>query len=126
LLEGETSRLSIANLTSLEDAAGKVNAEVQTAENVTASAYRFGSAGSEPAVIGEALRLTAGELSKPIGGNTGVFVLKSGEKKTADGTLNEENEINTLKQRLSYQTPYQLLNQVIGTDNVVDNRSNFY
>lgn len=124
--KAELIKSNLANLTSLEDAAGKVNAEVQTAENVTASAYRFGSAGSEPAVIGEALRLTAGELSKPIGGNTGVFVLKGGEKKTADGTLNEENEINTLKQRLSYQTPYQLLNQVIGTDNVVDNRSNFY
>ena len=115
----------LKGIASLEEAAQIANQPVQTAENVSLSAYRFGKAGNEPAVIGAALALEEGELSAPIQGRTGVFVLKGGKKNVAPGELNVETEKQQLASRVAYSIPYQAIALIQEQAKVVDNRANF-
>lgn len=117
---------SLQGINTLEEAAGKMNSEVLTADNVTFNAYRFGNAGVEPAAIGTALALQEGETSAPVKGNNGVFVLRSVSKNTTEGTFDAAAEIQQLNARYSYSLPYQLVNLIEEKADITDNRSNFY
>ncbi len=129
LLRDKKAEYIMANLqgvSTLEEAASRMNAEVQTAEGVSFNAYRFGNAGVEPAAIGAALALKEGATSAPIKGVTGVFVLRSLSKTTTEGTFDAASEIQQLNARYSYSMPYQLFNLIEEKAEVTDNRSNFY
>ncbi len=64
--------------TSLEAIAKSTGSAVQQATDVTMeNPVLTGGVGQEPKVVGNAFALTAGKLSAPIEGNTGVYVVKS-------------------------------------------------
>jgi peptidyl-prolyl cis-trans isomerase D len=64
--------------TSLEAIAKTAGAAVQQAADVTMdNPVLTGGVGQEPKVVGYAFALSAGKLSAPIEGNTGVYVLKN-------------------------------------------------
>jgi len=115
----------LKDATTLEEAAKVLEDDIKTAENVTLASYRFGSMGNEPAAIGTALALNAGELSKPVKGMQGVYVIRGGEKTTAEATFNEEQETAQLTSRYSYSLPYQALNLVEKNAEIKDSRYNF-
>ena len=98
---------------------------VQTAENVHLAAYRFGNAGNEPAVIGAAMALEENELSAPIQGRAGVYVIKGGAKTVAEGEFNEEMEKQQLSSRVAYSIPYQAIALIQEKADVDDKRANF-
>ncbi len=116
----------LGDITTLEAAAEKFDAEIQTAENLSMSSYRFGNAGAEPAAIGAALALEGTALSAPIAGKTGVYVLQGVSKTTAEGELNAASEIAQLNMRNTYSLPYQLIGLITEKAEVEDNRFNFY
>lgn len=125
----------MAGATSLEDLAQKLGAEVMTAEGVRLSSGYFGSAGMEPILVGKAFALKDGEISEPLQGNRGVYVIEPRESKTEDTAFNEQQEIDNLNQRYAYSLPqygmYSLSERCINwyVDKkleVVDNRANFY
>lgn len=60
----------------LEEIAGKVNASVLSAENVTLASSNITTIGNEPAVVGTAFGMEVNGTSKPVTGNSGVFVVK--------------------------------------------------
>ena len=99
--------------------------EIQIAENVNLNAYRFGNAGAEPAIIGKALAMEANTVSEPLKGNMGVFVIKVGQKTTAEGELNVEQEKQQLTARTAYSLPYQAISLIEEKTEVKDNRANF-
>ena len=101
-------------------------AEIKTAEGVNLNSYRFGDAGMEPAVIGTAVTLNEGELSAPVKGVQGVYVLQSVSKQTTEAEVNVEQEIQQLNMRYAYSLPYQALNLIQEKAEITDNRSNFY
>ena len=113
------------DITTLEEAATLLGAEVKTAENISLSSYRLGAAGVEPAVIGAALAMEANTLSTPVKGNNGVYMLTIGEKKVAEGVLNADQEISNLNMRTSYTIPYQAVTLIEEKAEVVDNRARF-
>ena len=115
----------LAGITSLEEAAEKMGVEIQIAENVNLNAYRFGNAGAEPAIIGKALAMEANTVSEPLKGNMGVFVIKVGQKTTAEGELNVEQEKQQLTARTAYSLPYQAISLIEEKTEVKDNRANF-
>ena len=115
----------LKGVSTLEEAAEITGQKPQTAENVTLASYRFGRAGNEPAVIGTALTLEEGEVSAPIQGRTGVYVLKAGAKTVAPGELNVETEKQQLISRVAYSLPYQAIALIQEKSKVVDNRANF-
>lgn len=61
--------------TTLAEAAQAMGVEVEEAENVSFNGYSFGARGYEPAMIGTAFGLKTGQLSKPVKGNNGVYVM---------------------------------------------------
>jgi len=123
--KAEYIRKQLKGIATLEEAAQITGQPVQTAENVTLNAYRFGNAGNEPAVIGCALAMEAGELSQPIQGRQGVFVIKAGNKTVAEGEMNVESEKQQLVSRTAYMLPYQAIALIQEQADVVDNRANF-
>lgn len=114
----------LKDVKSLEEAAKILGTEVQLAEGVSMAGFRFGAA-AEPAVIGTAMKLNAGEVSAPIKGLTGVYVVKGGEKQTTDAEFDAQSQIAQLNMRSSYSLPYQALQLIEEKADVTDNRANF-
>ncbi|MFR9649299.1 MAG: peptidylprolyl isomerase [Rikenellaceae bacterium] len=69
--EGFTADFSAS---SLEDAAAKLESEIEQFEGVQFSSYYIPGVGIEPRVIGAITATTAGELSAPVKGNMGVYL----------------------------------------------------
>ena len=92
---------------------------------MTFGSYRFGMVGAEPAVIGTAMVTEAGQTSEPIKGYQGVYVVRPGEKKVADGNFDEAAEVTQLNSRYSYSLPYQALGMLEKKADIEDNRFNF-
>ena len=115
---------NLKGYTTLNEAAEKLHTNVQTAEKISMSSYRFGT-GVESAVIGTAMALDDNELSQPVKGNAGVFVLQAGPMAVAENTTETDVEIQQLNMRLGYMLPYQAVNMLQQSAEVVDNRSNF-
>ena len=115
----------LKDVKTLDEAAALLDTDIKTAENVSLSTYRFGSAGMEPAVIGTALTIPANTLSQPIKGNMGVYLILTAEKQTADEQLNAEQEIQQINMRTAYSLPYQAISLIEDKADVTDNRARF-
>lgn len=125
--KAELIAANLKNTTSLEEAAQQLDVEVQTAEDVTFNAYRFGvNATMEPAVIGTALTLATDQLSAPVKGNSGVYLLKGIAKTTAEGEINLDQELQQLNMRYIYNLPYQAISLLQEEADITDHRANFY
>ena len=123
--KAEYIKKQLKGVTTLEAAAEALNQKVQNVERVSLSDSRFGNAGMEPAVIGKVLALGENEVSEPVQGKTGVFMVKRGAaNNAAESAFNAESEKAQLASRFSY-LPYQALQIVEDKAEVTDNRANF-
>ncbi len=123
--KAEYIKKQLKGVTTLEAAAEALNQKVQNVERVSLSDSRFGNAGMEPAVIGKVLAMGENEVSEPVQGKTGVFMVKRGAaNNAAESTFNAESEKAQLASRFSY-LPYQALQIVEDKAEVTDNRANF-
>ena len=109
---------------SLEAAAEIMGQRIQHVERVSLADNRFGNAGMEPAVIGKALAQAENELSEPVQGNMGVFVVKTGAANNLQDAFNAESEKAQLASRFAY-LPYQATQLIEDKAEVTDNRANF-
>ena len=109
---------------SLEAAAEVMGQQIQNVERVSLADSRFGNAGMEPAVIGKALAQAENELSEPIQGNMGVFVVKTGAANNLEAEFNAESEKAQLGSRFAY-LPYQAIQMIEDKAEITDNRANF-
>lgn len=114
----------LAKANSLEEAAKLANTGVQHADNISLTSNRFGNM-TEPAVVGATLALNANELSAPIKGNQGVYMVCPGQKTRLEGELNAEQEISQLNMYTSYSLMYQVMNQLEEKAEITDNRARF-
>lgn len=127
--KAELIKADLKDVTALEQAAQILDSEIQTAENISLNSTRFGAAGVEPAVIGAAVSLEENELSQPVQGKNGVYVLLATSKKVSETEPDEaaiERQIQQLSSRYTYSLPYQLINLVEENADITDNRANFY
>lgn len=109
----------------LEEAAAITGTGIQTAENVSLAAYRFGQQGAEPAVIGTVMAQNEGEVSAPIQGVQGVYMVKTLAKLTTPAEFDAKQEEAQLVARTAYMLPYQALQLLQDKADVKDNRANF-
>ena len=114
------------NVSSLEDLASQYNVEVQNAADVTIANDFVAGVGSEPEVIAAAFSLTPQSVSKPIVGNSGVFVI-------SPLSVNEAgvaNNIPFLKRNISTSTKsqvsFKILQNMKERANIKDNRATFF
>ena len=124
--KAELIKKDLAGVQTLAEAADKLGVNVQTAEHINFTSYRFGGNGSEPAVVGTAMALADNSVSEPIQGNIGVYIIKTGVKVIANNELDIDAEKAQLDQRNAYMLPYQAISLVESEAQVTDNRANFY
>ena len=123
--KAEYIKKQLKGVETLEAAAEVLGQRVQNVERVTLNDSRFGNAGMEPAVIGKVLALDENEVSAPIQGKTGVFMVKKGAINNApEAAFNADSEKAQLASRYSY-LPYQAIQIIEDKADVVDNRANF-
>ena len=115
-----------ASASNLEDLAGKMNTTVQTADNVSfGSAYIVG-VGQEPKVIGAVFGMDEKAVSKPIQGNTGVYVVQVSSFIRGE----ELPDVKVLQKQMTApitaRADYGLFEALKKAAEIEDNRNNFY
>jgi len=112
--------------TTLEDIAASENQTVQTALAVTMKTPTVSGAGSEPKVVGTVFGLTEGTVSKPIQGNTGVFVVQVTKLTPAAGLPNYQAAANRIGAAKATTVNTALLEALKKAAKIEDNRAAFY
>ncbi|MDT0645770.1 peptidylprolyl isomerase [Zunongwangia sp. F260] len=110
----------------LEAIAENQNVIVQTANAVNLNNPTLPGAGSEPEVVGTAFGLETGNLSAPIAGDKGVYVVEVTAKNEAPA-LNSYNAVaqqETMRRRQEAST--RVFEALKKNAEIEDNRSNFY
>ncbi|MEE0952340.1 MAG: SurA N-terminal domain-containing protein [Paludibacteraceae bacterium] len=108
----------------LAAAAEKLGQSIQSVERVSLADTRLGNAGMEPTVIGTAIALGENQLSQPIQGNMGVFLVQTGMAMNTNEEFNAEIEKAQLATRFAY-LPYQAMQIMEDKADIEDNRANF-
>jgi peptidyl-prolyl cis-trans isomerase D len=121
----EKANAALQGKTSIEDVAAELNLTVQNAASITFNSFQIPGVGLEPAVIGTATSLEANQISKPIAGNNGVFVLKV----TSVNQIENQDlatEKLRLAQNLSYRAAQQTFDAHKNAVEITDKRAKFY
>lgn len=116
--EGAQSLLSVAQ---------KENLEVRTATDISFQSFQIPGAGIEPNVIASACNAKKGEISAPIKGNQGVYMLLVNNEREDELT---EDMLNMFKARLNqnyqYRASVQVMQVLRENANINDKRYLFY
>jgi peptidyl-prolyl cis-trans isomerase D len=125
--KSEKFKAEFGTYTTLEEASRNAKADIQKANSVRFSDGSLpGGLGREAALIGTALSLKEGAVSKPIVGNRGVFVARLDVLTPAPegGDINQERTVsdNNKGARADRQA-YDALKKEVGVE---DNRGKFY
>ena len=110
----------------LEAIAGNFSTQVDTARNVIFNASFLPNLGSEPKVIGKAFTMEEGQVSKPVIGKSGVFVIKVMRKPQAGQATNIPQLRRSIAAPVRSQVPGQLIQAMKKNAAIEDNRSRFY
>jgi peptidyl-prolyl cis-trans isomerase D len=112
------------NLESLAKAQGK---KVQTAEDIDYNSNVITGAGREPTVVGAVFNLPLNKISKPIEGESAIFVVKVTNRNMADPskmTASEKSKIqNQLEQQIAGSYGRVWMNELKKESDITDNRS---
>ena len=110
---------------SLEDIAASMGLSVQDATQVTFRSYSVQGAGVEPALIAAASSSRQGEVSGPVKGENGVYMLSVNNLMQTS-----EDDLDLLRERLNatYQMrgSYEAYEALRKAANIVDKRYKFY
>jgi len=109
---------------SLDAAAALLGTPIQSVERVSLADSRFGHAGMEPAVIGATLALGENQLSEPIQGLMGVYLVKTGAALNTAEPYDAESEKNQVS-RYTYMHYQQALRLLEEDTEIKDNRARF-
>lgn len=121
----EKASAALSGNSDLDAIANELNTEVRSANNINFNAIQVPGAGMEPAVIGTAWTLEPDQLSQPVAGVNGVYVLKV--TSVNQGTdQNVESEQMRMAQNLTFRATSQAFNAHREATDVEDKRSKFY
>ena len=118
---------AISGSESLLSVAQKANAQVMDATDVSFSSFQIPGAGIEPKLISEVMTLQENQISKPIIGNQGVYVVVVNSKTVETATPEQiEAAKNSALQMNMTKIYYQTLPALIKKAGVTDARYKFY
>ncbi|MDD3772979.1 MAG: SurA N-terminal domain-containing protein [Weeksellaceae bacterium] len=109
----------------LEEIAKSTNTTVNSASNVTLVNPLLSGVGNEPSVVGAMTNIKLNEVSNPIEGNKGVFVVKVIKRDTPAKLDNYEMFRNKIIGSLRGRS-FQLFQVLEETANIKDNRGIYY
>ncbi len=110
----------------IEELAAALGVEVKNAEGVNFASSFVPNLGVEPALIGTVFSMKKGELSKPIEGTSGVFVVTPTAFTEPPPTKDYSNNIKQAVQQLQQRSSYEVFNALKEKAEVVDNRGKYY
>ncbi|WP_124979507.1 peptidylprolyl isomerase [Nonlabens xiamenensis] len=99
---------------------------LKTASQISRKNPTIPGAGDEPLVVGTAFGLAQDATSKPIKGDTGVFVIKVTEITDAPDLQNYASNANTLANQAANQSTSKLVEALKKSVEIEDNRVIFY
>ncbi len=101
--------------------------EVKEATDITFNSFQIPGAGIEPKVIATAVLMEEGQISTPIEGNQGVYVLVVNQKTTDEIAPDQlEQTKKTLEQSNMYRANYQAIQALLKNAEIKDTRYKFY
>ena len=111
--------------TSLEALAAANNVTVMNAADLSIENPAIPGAGFEPKVVGTAMSSKVGQISKPIVGNAGVYVLVTKAATKAPALKSYEEFVGKLKQQTASYSG-RVIQALKENADIKDNRSEFY
>ncbi len=109
---------------SLDELATKNNLRVEEATNINFQSFQIPGAGVEPQVIAAAVCLAKDELSAPIKGANGVYVIKMNEVTQTEQDYTAEK--SRMEREVASRVTYQVFEALKEKADITDNRSKFY
>ncbi len=120
------SEFGNAGSTSLADIATKMKVEVRTIENASFSAYSIPGIGVEPSISAIISSMTVNEISEPIKGVNGVYVLQLTKVTEPTVQLDYIAGKTRLLQGLTSRAGYEAFQALEKSSKVIDKRNKFY
>lgn len=107
--------------------ASSFNTQVDTAQNVALNTGFIPNLGSEPKVVAKAFQMDANQVTEPITGNNGVYIVKVLSKPApAAAPTNLQAIKSTASSNLRGQLSFQIFQDLKKKAEIEDNRSRFY
>jgi peptidyl-prolyl cis-trans isomerase D len=111
----------------LDSIASELGTEIKTATNINFNSMSIPGAGMEPVLTGTAFSLERGEISEPVAGNNGVFIV---EVTSIDETDEQDADVKDEQMRLAMDLTYRAYSQAYEAHRknveIIDKRSKFY
>lgn len=121
------AEINALNAKSLNDIASKLKLQVSTTSNISFNSFSIDGAGFEPDVIAIATSLEKDELSKPIAGRAGVFVVNvTSITEPEDMAKEEATQVINFKTGFQNQVTYKVFEALQENADIKDYRSKFY
>ncbi len=114
------------NVSTLQAVAQNMNTLLKEAKNANFSAYSISGMGFEPQVQAAAVELAAEQISEPIKGKSGVYVIQVKNIQQPAENLNISNDKNYLTRSYRSRVGYQVYEAIKEASEIKDNRANFY
>jgi len=115
-----------ANAKTIEDYASKLNLRVMTGEGATFTTYSIPNIGREMDLYGPLFAMKQGEVSKPVKGETGVYVVKVEKITEAPATTDYTAAKTQAKNNLSYRADKEVIDAIKKKAKIKDNRAKFF
>lgn len=116
----------LKGVNSIDVAATKVQASVQEAPEVSFATSAIGTVGREPEVTGNIFALKAGQLSAPLKGNMGVYMVQVVSFKEPEVPKDFKQAKNMLAMNMKQRASYEIYKVLKEKASVKDNRIRFY
>jgi peptidyl-prolyl cis-trans isomerase D len=124
-MKGEKLKTSLS-VTNLDAVATQYNTTVETASNVTAASPFVPGVGTEPLVIGTAFDLATQAVSKPIVGDSGVFVVEKVRTMDAGAATNIPFLKTSVSTATKSQVGFRIIENMKKRADITDKRATFF
>lgn len=103
-----------------------LTSKIDTIQNITFASPNLPFYGREPAVVGTAFGLKKDQISKPIKGEMGVFLIRIDEITPAPAIANYDNEKTVIENNFRSRVYREVYQAIMDKSKIVDNRIVFY
>lgn len=126
LKKAETYVAKLKDKTDLNAAATELGSRVETATDLPFNTFSLPGGYSEFEVVGKVFALQNGQVSVPLTGDNGVYVVSMTNNREAPEGTDVETERTSLRSRLQSRAENGVFNALRDAAGVVDNRYMFY
>ncbi|MBI4931947.1 MAG: peptidylprolyl isomerase [Bacteroidetes bacterium] len=114
------------NAKTIEEYASKLNVQVNPAEGATFSSYSIPNVGREANLYGPLFTMKQNELSKPVAGESGVYVVKIDKITEAPATTDYSSAKTQAANNFSYRADIEAVEAIKKKAEIKDDRAKFF